>query len=312
MMLPGAVANSGRSMFSCAKHSPMRIPFDLLHTFVVAARTKRMAAAAARLGLTAGAVSQRIKELEALIGHRLLARSPKGVELTRAGQNLFERIADPFQALEVGYSAAADRRASNRIVVTTTPSFASNWLVERLSGFARAHPKIEIAVDAGNSVIDLRADPIDLAIRHGLGEYPGLQAHWLMAPAQIVVGSPKLLERGPPIRQPEDCVQYPLLHDIERRDWEYWLRALGRENDVPKNGHAFSDDTLLVRAAAAGQGLALVYDTYAAKDIALGRLVQPYKGRWPSKFGYYLVGLPQTFRRPAVRRFKAWLIEEAT
>ena len=94
-----------------------------------------------------------------------------------------------------------------------------------------------------------------------------------MAPAQIVVGSPQLLEDGPPIIEPQDCLRYPLLHDIARKDWEYWLTALGREQEVPKTGHAFSDDTLLVRAAVASQGLALVYDTYAAKDIAAGRLV---------------------------------------
>jgi len=289
----------------------MRIPFELLHTFVVAARARRMAAAADAMGLTPGAVSQRIKELEALVGHRLLLRSPKGVELTRTGQRLFERVSDPFRALEAAYAAASGRRPSQRIVVTTTPSFAVNWLVERLADFARTHRKIEIAVEAGNALVDLRADPVDLAIRHGLGEYPGLESHWLMAPAQIVVGSPQVLEGGPPIMEPEDCLRYPLLHDIARKDWAYWLKALGREQEVPKSGHSFSDDTLLVRAAVAGQGLALVYDTYAAKEISAGRLVQTYKGRWPSKFGYYLVGLTETFRRPEVRRFRAWLTAEA-
>jgi len=290
----------------------MRIPFELLHTFIVAARAQRMAAAASMLGLTRGAVSQRIKGLETLVGHRLLVRSPKGVEMTRAGYRLFERVSDPMRALEVGYAAASGRGPGRRIVVTTTPSFAASWLVERLADFARAHPTIEIAVEAGNAVVDLRSDPVDLAIRHGLGEYPGLVSHWLMAPAQIVVGSPRLLERGPPIRDPEDCLCYPLLHDIEQNDWAYWLKALGRQREVPKSGHAFSDDTLLVRAAVAGQGLALVYDTYAAKDIAARRLVQPYKGRWPSKFAYYLVGLVETFRRPTVRSFKTWLIAEAS
>jgi LysR family glycine cleavage system transcriptional activator len=290
----------------------MRIPFELLHTFAVAASAKLMSAAAASLGLTPGAVSQRIKELEVQVGHRLLVRSSKGVEMTRAGHRLFERISDPLSALETAYETTCGRVDSQRIVVTTTPSFAVSWLVERLAEFARAHPKIEIAIEAGNSVVDLRSDPVDLAIRHGLGEYPGLVSHWLMAPAQIVVGSPALLKQGPPIAKAEDCLRYPLLHDIEQRDWEYWLTALGRKRDVPKGGHAFSDDTLLVRAAVAGQGLALVYDTYAASDIAAGRLVQPFKGRWPSKFAYYLVGRAQTFRRPAVRRFKTWLIEAAS
>jgi len=290
----------------------MKIPFELLHTFVLAARAERMAGAASTLGLTPGAVSQRIKELESVVGRQLLVRSPKGVEFTRAGQRLFERIDDPLRALEAAYADASGRRHPQRIVITTTPSFAANWLVDRLTDFAHSHPKIEVAVETRNSVVDLRSDPVDLAIRHGLGEYPGLVSHWLMAPAQIVVGSPRLLERGPPIKRPEDCLRYPLLHDIEQKDWAYWLKALGRKLEVPKSGHAFSDDALLVRAAVAGQGLALVYDAYAAKDIAAGRLVQPYKGRWPSRFGYYLVGRADTFRRPAVRRFKTWLTAEAS
>ncbi len=271
-----------------------------------------MAAAAAAIGLTPGAVSQRIKELETLIGHRLLVRSSKGVEMTRAGNHLFERVNEPLRALEGAYAAVSGRANSQRVVVTTTPSFAAGWLVERLAAFARANPKIEISVEAGNAVADLNSDPIDLAIRHGLGEYPGFDSHWLMAPAQIVIASPTLLKRGPQIVEAVDCLRYPLLHHIEQKDWEYWLAALGSKRAVPKGGHAFSDDTLLVRAAVAGQGLALVYDTYAAADIAAGRLVQPFKGTWPSKFAYYLVGRASTFRRPAVRRFKTWLIEEAS
>lgn len=289
----------------------MRIPFELLHTFAVAARAARMAAAATTLGLTPGAVSQRIKALETLTGQRLLVRSAKGVEMTRAGHRLFARIDEPLRTLATAYGAASGRAGSQRIVVTTTPSFAAGWLVERLAAFASANPRIEIAVEAGDAVVDLRSDPVDLAIRHGLGEYPGLDAHWLMAPAQIVVASPTLLRRGPPILRAVDCLRYPLLHDIEQKDWQYWLAALGHKRTVPTGGHAFSDDTLLVRAAVAGQGLALVADTYAAGDIAAGRLVQAFKGRWPRKFAYYLVGRAATFRRPIVRRFKAWLIEEA-
>lgn len=271
-----------------------------------------MAAAAATIGLTPGAVSQRIKELEIQIGHRLLVRSSKGVEMTRAGHRLFERINEPLRALETAYAAASGRANSQRVVVTTTPSFAASWLVERLATFTSANPKIEISIEAANTVADLSSDPVDLAIRHGLGEHPGFDSYWLMAPAQIVVASPTLLERGPPIVKAVDCLQYPLLHDIEQKDWGFWLTALGFKRTVPKGGHAFSDDTLLVRAAVAGQGLALVYDTYAASDIAAGRLVQPFKGTWPNKFAYYLVGRADTFRRPAVRRFKTWLVEQAS
>src|SRR4051812_9735461 len=120
----------------------MRIPFDLLHTFVVAARARRMSAAAATLHLTPGAISQRIRDLETLVGHRLLVRSAKGVEVTRAGHRLFEEINNPLRELEAAYAGLSGRRDSPRIVVTTTPSFAASWLVERLAEFSLAHSEI--------------------------------------------------------------------------------------------------------------------------------------------------------------------------
>jgi LysR family transcriptional regulator, glycine cleavage system transcriptional activator len=289
----------------------MRVPFDLLHTFVVVTRAERMSRAAAMLGVTPGAISQRIKELEILVGRKLLARSPTGIELTRAGRHLLDRVREPFSDIEAAYVATTGRVRGQRVIVSATPSFAANWLVKRLANFEVANRGIEISVESDVRVADLLSDPIDVAIRHGLGTYPGLESHWLMAPQQIVVGSPGLLIRKRSFARPEDCLNYPLLHDIARKDWSLWLKAHGSDAPVPSGGLAFSDDNLLIRAAAAGQGLALVFDTYAADELAAGRLVQPYKGSWPTQFAYYIVGLPRTLRRPAVRRFCDWLKAEA-
>jgi LysR family glycine cleavage system transcriptional activator len=289
----------------------MRIPFVLLHTFVVTVNAKRMAAAADTLGVTPGAVSQRIKELEGLIGQQLFERTPEGIVLTPVGGTLFAKLNGAFSEIDKVYGDAIGRQRAQRFVISAAPSFAANWLVPRLTDFKKQHPSIEIALQSETRPVNLSTEAIDLAIRHGLGEYPGLECHWLMAPAQIVVASPRLLEDGPPIEKPEDCLAYPLLHDIEQRDWEMWLSALGIPATVPKHGQAFSDDNLIIRAAVAGQGLGLVYDTYAAEEIASGRLVQAYKGRWPTKFAYYLIGLPPTFRRGPARRFRDWLIAAA-
>lgn len=289
----------------------MHVPFDLLHTFIVAARAQRLSDAADILGVTAGAVSQRIRGLEARIGRRLFERGPRGVTMTAAGRALFRRVSEPMTDIEAAFAAASSGSRQQQVVVSMTPSFAANWLIKRLNDFKVRHRGIEITVEASTRTVDMHAEPIDLAIRHGLGRYPGLFSQWLMAPEQIVVGSPKLLGQGRSLARPLDCLKFPLLHDIERQDWALWLEALGEKADVPPGGHAFSDDNLLIKAAVAGQGLALVFNTYAAEEIGAGRLVQPYNGSWPTKFAYYLVGPPRAFKRPAVKRFAKWLAEEA-
>src|SRR5262252_740232 len=165
--------------------------FALLQTFVAVARAGKMKQAAHELALTPGAVSQRIRQLEEAAGRRLFSRTPSGVELSAAGEAMFTALAEPFRAIE-----AVDRElggpSSSRVTISTTPSFATTWLVPRLSMFARRHPNIEIAVETGNRPVDLKREPIELAIRHGLGKYPGLEATWLAAAELIVVANPDL------------------------------------------------------------------------------------------------------------------------
>lgn len=289
----------------------MAAPFDLLHTFVVVVRARRMDRAAEMLGLTPGAISQRIAALEARLQRRLLDRSRSGLELTRSGARLFRAIAGPLDKVAAGYAAVSGGPDSKRITINTVPSFAALWLVPRLGSFTEAHPDIAIAIETDTRVVDLAADPVDLVIRHGLGRWDDLTSHWLMAPELAVVASPKLLAKGPPLATLGDCLRYPLLHDIERRDWCLLYEALRIKGTVTDVGPAYADDHLLVRAAVAGQGLALVSTTYANSEIEAGRLVAPLDIRWPTKFAYYLVGAPKTFRRAAVKQFKDWILSEA-
>lgn len=284
--------------------------FSLLQAFVAVARTGKMRDAADQLSLTPGAVSQRIRQLEEMAGQRLFERTRAGVELTSAGTEMFAALSEPFAAIE-----AIDRnlggRPSRRVVVTTMPSFAATWLVPRLKKFSEVNPDIEVVVEASKRPVDLKREPIDLAIRHGLGEYPGLEATWLIAPELFVVASPKLLKQGPRLRKPTDCLSYPLLHRSDRRDWALWFEAQGVDAPQSKKGPAFSDDHLIVEAAVAGQGLALVRDVYAQADVRLRKLVTVLSGSWPVQFAYYIVGTSQALQKPAVPRFRAWIVAEA-
>jgi LysR family glycine cleavage system transcriptional activator len=284
--------------------------FALLQTFVAVARAGKMKQAADELALTPGAVSQRIRQLEAAAGRRLFTRNPTGVELSAAGEAMFAALAEPFRAIEaVERELAAP--SPRRVTVSTMPSFATTWLVPRLARFARCCPDIEIAVETGTRPVDLRREPIDLAIRHGLGQYPGLEVTWLAAPELIVVASPDLLRNHAPLKQPADCLALPLLHDFNRRDWPLWFEAHGVIAPHCRKGPAFSENHLIVRAAVAGQGLALVRDIYADDDLRSKTLVKALSGSWPAQFAYYAVATSEALQKPAVRRFRDWLVEEA-
>lgn len=284
--------------------------FSLFQTFVAVARTGKMREAAEQLSLTAGAVSQRIRQLEEVAGHRVFERTRAGVELTSAGTELFAALAKPISAIE-----AVDRdlglRPSRRVVVTTMPSFATTWLVPRLKKFSGLNPDIEVVVEASKQLVDLKQEPVDLAIRHGLGKYPGLEAARLIAPELLVVASPELLKDGPPLHEPADCLSYPLLHRSDRRDWTLWFDAHGVHAPQSRKGRAFSDDHLVVQAAVAGQGLALVRDAYAEDNLHLKKLVRVLSGSWPVSFAYYIVGTSRALQKPAVRRVRDWMLEEA-
>ena len=288
----------------------MVVRLFLLHTFVVVARCGRMRDAAERMALTPGAISQRIRELEDTIGHRLFTRTRAGVELTAAGRALFASLDGPFRVIEEVENGLAGPPA-RRVTVSTMGSFAANWLVPRLAGFSRRHPDIDVALETESRIVDLRREPVDLAIRHGLGHYPGLEATWLMAPELIVVASPGLLRSRRPIAAPADCLDFPLLHDMDRSDWRLWFEVLGVNAPPDLKGPSFADDHLMVRAAVAGQGLALVRNVYADDDLRSSRLVQALTVRWPTEFAYYAVATPEALQRPAVRHFRDWLAEEA-
>ncbi len=290
----------------------MQIRLDWLETFVLVARFKSMKAAAETLSLSAGAISQRIRGLEEHAGHRLFQRQGGGIALTREAEALLAELGPAFEAINRAWARidGAEALARQRLTVSTMPSFANFVLVPRLGAFSRHFPQVEINVETDLRVVDLHAEPVDIAIRHGLGDYPGLLATPLISPALIVVASPTLITKHGTLKRAADCLKLPLLHDHTRQDWRLWFEAHGVPTPDRLKGPAFSDGTLIVRAAVAGQGIGLVREFYAAEELAAGRLVRALDLSWPSRFGYYLVATAEALQRPAVRAFRNWLVEE--
>ena len=284
-----------------------------LRTFVEVGQRKSVKAAAQALHVTPGAVSQQIRVLEDRLGVVLLERERLGMRLTEAGASVFPRLREAFLQIDQAMHDLESTKARRSLTVSTVATFAASWLVPRLGRFKQLHPDIEIRVEATSELVDLRRDRVDVALRHGLGDYPGLEVIPLMAPVLTPVASPGFLKaHGAVIHEAGDCLGYPLLHDGDRADWQLWLKAHGVADDMrAERGSAFDDDFLLIRAAEAGQGLALVPQAYAQEEIAAGRLIQVLDKPWPARFAYYAVTRPGAADRPEVRAFLDWIREEA-
>ncbi|HLI11613.1 MAG TPA: transcriptional regulator GcvA [Alphaproteobacteria bacterium] len=288
------------------------LPLVSLRAFAETGRLGSMKNAAETLGVTAGAVSQHVKLLEARLGMSLFERRNRELRLTSAGRRLLKPLTQSFARIEEAWALAERKRPGrDTLTVSTTASFAASWLVPRLGRFARRHPDIELRIETTSRLVDLRRDHVDVALRHGLGNYPGSVSIKFLCPQLVPLCSPKLLDRGPPVRAPRDCLAYPLLQESDRADWTLWLRSHGVVDPRASRGPSFTDDLLLVQAAVAGQGIALVRDIYGAEELASGRLVRVLELPWPMRFAYYIVMQPDRARQRKIAAFRTWLMDEA-
>ncbi|MFC4217702.1 LysR substrate-binding domain-containing protein [Pseudophaeobacter arcticus] len=284
----------------------MALRIQDLYTFHVVARAGAMQDAAHELGVTPGAISQRISAVEERHGVRLFTRSKNGIALTTAGLALQSDVSRAFSTIE----AAHEKHfvgLGHKLRITTSATFAHSMLVSSLGRFAEAHSAIKVSVETEDRLVNLRSEPVDLAIRHGLGDYPGLQSEWLCSPELMLVASPKLLDRLGPLENPSDCLRYSLLPDATGKDWSIWFEAQGIEASGATYGTQYGNDFLTVKAVIDGQGLALLNDVYVNEGLASGQLVRALGAAWPTAFAYYAVALAEKFERPAVSTFVKWL-----
>lgn len=290
---------------------PPRLPsLAALRVFAVAGRQLSFKRAAEQLHVTPGAVSQQIRALEAELGVALFERGNRAVRLTPAGRDYLPELVDAFERIGTATDRLAARHAEV-LLVSTLPAFASQWLIPRLGGFAARHPEIELRIDATARIVDFATERVDVAIRHGLGHYPGLRVDRLFAVACRPVCSPALLAGRPPIRRAHDLKALPLLHDELRQDWPLWFRAQGVRHPDAARGPGFSDSAVLLQAAIAGHGVALVDSALAAPALASRQLVVCLDQSWPSAFAYYCLSRRDTADERKIRSFRAWLLDQA-
>ncbi|UTY58947.1 LysR substrate-binding domain-containing protein [Massilia sp. erpn] len=288
------------------------IPMVALRTFVKVCRYGSMKRAGESLCISLGAVSQQIKGLESRIGKRLFQRDVHGLQLTSSGLALYEKLAEPMDGIEGCWAAVSGELPGRaRLVLSTTSSVASSWLIPRLADFHARWPDIEVSVEVSARLADLRHGHVDVALMYDQGDYAGHSVTPLWYSRLIPVCSPALLVNGPRIEQPQDCLAYPLLQDSDRLNWKLWLGARGCIDKRALRGTSFCDESLLIGAACAGQGIALVSDVLVAREVATGKLVQAIDVAWPAK-GYHLVIARERIDEWAIRAFRDWMVQHAT
>jgi LysR family glycine cleavage system transcriptional activator len=285
-------------------------PLNSLPGFEAAARHLSFSRAADELGVTHGAVSRAVRNLEDRLGVQLMIRATRSVRLTPIGAQLAAEVADVLEHLAAATSAAAGQ-SSGVVNVSTIDSFAARWLMPRLSRFRRSHGDIDVRVAMSERLADFVSDGIDLAIRCGGGRYPGLTSELLMKEDHFPVCSPKLLKGRPPLRTPADLARHTLLHDVFTVEWAIWLRSAGIEGINPDRGPTFLSSDHAIQAAIRGEGVVLGRSALVADDLSAGRLVRPFKLSLPADFAYYVVCPPRALKRPSVKAFRDWLIAEA-
>lgn len=284
-----------------------RIALGGLRAIEAVGRLGGLRAAADEMGVTPGAVSQHVQKTEAQLGVALFERLPKGMKITTRGEDVLRLLTSGMSELSAAV-ALATRRQENTLTVSVAPVFAAKWLVWRLQGFHQVHPHIRIRVDATSDMVDPNSSDVDVCIRVGSGRWPGVTVKKLADQRIFPVCSPALAAG---VETVEDLSAMLIIRDQGAIfGWEKWLEPQGSQKIVLSDGPVFSNASLCLDAAIAGQGVFLAWETLACDALMLGRLEAPLPGRFPTGLSYWYVTGQYSARLPHVRDFETWLRAE--
>lgn len=286
-------------------------PLSSLRAFEAAARHGSFKRAADELAVTPTAVSHQIRSLEAHAGLALFERGVRKVSLTAAGAQLYPVLREGFDAFEAAFERLTQARSRAQVTISATNAFTARWLVPRVARFRSLHPAVDLRLHASDEAVDLVAQSVDIAVRYGVGPYPGLFSEPMFADEYAPLANPSL-----GVERPEDLERFPLIHFEWRRKhprnptWEHWFETAGLPWSSRLSHLRFSDESHAIQAAVAGQGVALLSLPLVADELAAGHLASPF-GPLAEGFTYHLVTTRTRSASPNVRAVIDWLRSEA-
>jgi len=282
-------------------------PLTALRAFEATARLGSFSAAARSLNVTHAAVAQQVRLLEEHLGTTLVRRDGRSMAVTAEGARLAHALSEGFLTIQEGVDALQRSRDAAPLKISLTPAFAENWLMPRLGTFWAAHPEIELALVPSTSLVDLRRDGYDMAIRYGNGDWPGLEVAPLTGTRFVVVGTPALVGPDPP-RRFEDLTAFTWLTAQDSPEQALWAESIGLCWQSVR-ATSFPTTSLSLSATRAGYGLSIQPRTLVEDDLAQGLLAALFEQE-AQGLGYHIVTRPGV-QSPALKTFVGWLRQRA-
>jgi LysR family glycine cleavage system transcriptional activator len=313
MPVSGSIDKRGFLLYPSSHLMPdvlATIPLSAVRVFEAAARLRSFTRAAEALGVTQAAVSWQVKALEQRLGQSLFQRLPREVALTPAGERLARAASEAISLLGAAVSDITET-AGGVLAITTLQSLATQWLAPRLGAFQLAHPDLAVRLETSARVVDLTRENVDVAIRNGGGVWPGMDSHFLFASIATPLCTPAFRAAHGGLARPEDLRQAPLIGLEE--DWAVWFAAAEvAEAPLPSGPRLAADmQTVEVASAMAGHGAVLASPIFFAREIAEGRLVQPFEAVVHLTGGCWLVYPSERARSAKIAAFRDWMLAEA-
>jgi DNA-binding transcriptional LysR family regulator len=287
-----------------------------LVSFEAAARLGSFSRAAEALGVSQPAVSLRVRQLEKRLGAQLFTRRGRGVSLTTDGMSLSREVqAGLDQLLAAVGTIQRRRKRRDTLSIAVSSAFASYWLLPRMRSFQEKFPTIDLRVLTADHPLDLAAEGIPLAVRYGDGSWTEYDS-WKLAPEIILpVCSPHYLKRHGAVRSVAHLAKHRLIDLHERRfrhlGWHEWLAAAGAPTERVSNRLDFTDYALVVKAALAGDGIALGWQHLVGDLLLDGQLVAAVPHMVVTGNSYWVIKPRATRSTAAVKRLSDWLLGEA-
>lgn len=290
-----------------------KIPsIDSLIAFEAAARHLSFTRSAEELSLTQSAVGRQVASLEDYLGTPLFNRVKRRISLTEAGEIYAKRVRENLERIERDTLATiAHRNAGGILELAVIPTFASRWLIPRLSQFYTDHEDIVINLTTRAAPFLFKDTPFDAAIHFGDPVWPGSVTKYLFGEEITAVCSPRLLA-GRAHLSLMDVADFTLLHQSARPDaWRQWLTRAAIFDVDSMKGQRYELFSMLVEAARAGLGIALIPRFLVAQELKSGELVRPFDLTLPNDKGYYLVYPERKQNSPLIQAFERWLLTTA-
>ena len=288
----------------------MHIPLRAIGVFHAVARTGSVTRAADELGVTPSAVSQQIQSLEVSVGTTLIGKSGRNVVLTEAGELYFEMIQEEIERITEATQHIRGFRSVTTLTVRASPSLSTKWLLPRLASFVDAHPQIELRLDGTNEPTTFQRENVDLEIRHGTGQWPGLFVEGLAEERFSPVCAPSVAAAGS--LDAAELPRFRLIHSAKSQvQWTRWFDLAGVNATERWRRVLFDRTHMAIDAAAAGFGVALESDLMMWAELKAGRLVCPVRN--PPALALttqWVTCPPEHLRLGKVKTFLAWLKHE--